>query len=84
MTDTPDEEADDIPGMIEEVWDGEGLWIGDRVLVARSPGPDGDVILTLPPQAFTGTWDDGSQDVVIPLALLRWVLAGDQRDSYPA
>ena len=81
MTDTPDEEADDIPEMIEEVWDGEGLWLGGGVVVARSPTPDGDVILTLPPHAFMGTRNDGWQDVAMPLALLRWVLAGDQRDN---
>jgi hypothetical protein len=81
MTDVPD--ADDgIPEMIEEVWDGEASWVG-RVVVARSPTPDGDVILTLPPQAFMGVYEDGSQDVAIPLALLRWVLAGDQRNSQP-
>ena len=82
MTDIPDADGD-IPEMIEEVWDGKGSWLGRAVEVARSPSPDGDVILTLPPHAFLGVRGDGSKDVAIPLALLRWVLAGNARDSQP-
>ena len=81
MGDVPDAD-DDIPDMIEEVWDGEGSWVG-RVEVARSPTLDGDVILTLPPHAFMSVHRDGRKDVAIPLALLRWVLAGNVRDSRP-
>jgi hypothetical protein len=82
VTDVPDADGE-IPEMIEGVWDGEGSWLGRGVEVARSPTLDGDVILTLPRQAFMGVHGDGSQDVAIPLAVLRWVLAGDQRDSRP-
>ena len=74
---------DDIPDMIKEVWDGEGSWLGRGVEVARSPTLDGDVILTLPPHAFIGVHRDGRQDVVISLALPRWVLSGVVQDGRP-
>ena len=73
VTDGADSDGD-IPEMIEEVWDGEGSWLG-RAQVARSPAPDGDVIFTLPPQALVGDSPSGDRDVVVPLALLRWVIA---------
>jgi hypothetical protein len=81
MTEVPDDEDDDIPEMVEEVWNGRGSWYGGDVAVARSLTADGDAILTVPPTAITGTRiSDGWIDVVIPLALLRWVLDGEARD----
>ena len=81
VADIPDADGD-IPEMIEEVWDYEGSWLGRGVEVARSPTPDGDVILTPPSHAFLGVRSDGSRDVAIPLALLRWLVAGEIRDSH--
>jgi hypothetical protein len=75
-------QTNDIPDMIEEVWDYEDSWLGPGVEVARSPTPDGDVILTLPSHAFLGVRSDGSRDVAIPQALLRWLVAGELRDSH--
>ena len=81
MTEVPDDEDDDIPEMVEEVWDGRGSWYGGDVAVARSMTADGDAILTVPRAAITGTRiSDGWIDVVVPLALLRWVLDGEARD----
>ena len=73
MTDGPPvDDGDEIPEMIEELWDGEKSWLGKIIEVARSESPDGDVIITLPPQCFMGTATDGSrsQDVAIPVAQL--------------
>jgi hypothetical protein len=76
MTDVPDAD-DDIPDMIEEIWDGEGSWVG-RVEVDRSPTLDGDVILTLPPHAFLGVHGDGRKDVAMPLDCPpRWAKASE-------
>ena len=84
MTEIPDDEEDDIPEMVEEVWDGRDSWYGGDVVVARSLTRDGDAILTIPPKALTGTRiGDGWVDVVIPLELLRWVLNGEARDGHP-
>jgi len=73
----PVDDGDEIPEMIEELWDGEKSWLGKIIEVARSESPDGDVIITLPSQCFMGTATDGSrsQDVAIPLSLVRWVAA---------
>ena len=51
-------------------------WARSSKLLGAS-SPDGDVIITLPPQCFMGTATDGSrsQDVAIPLSLVRWVAA---------
>ena len=70
---------EDIPAMVEEVWDGRRSWYAGDVEVARSMTPDGDAILTVPPMAITGTRiSDGWVDVVVPLALLRWVVDGER------
>ena len=68
MNDGPGEEPDEIDGLVEEVWDGRGSWLGGGVVVAFSPDEDGDVVLTLPPHAVLGTRvADGWLDLAVPL-----------------
>ena len=55
MIEVPDDEDDDLPEMVEEVWDGRGSWYGGDVVVARSLTAGGDAILMVPPAAITGT-----------------------------
>jgi hypothetical protein len=59
-------------------WPGGG-WTGP-VLVAHNPAFTGDVILTLPEPAFTGTRvRDGAVDITVPMALMRWII--EQADA---
>jgi hypothetical protein len=71
---TDDSGGDPTRRMIETLWDGQDTWVGRVIEVAISANPDGDVVLTLPPQSFMGVGADGSRDVAIPLALVRWLV----------
>lgn len=61
--------------MIERIWPGDGSWAGP-CFVAFSTDPHGNVMVNLPGTANGGRAIDGSGrfDVVMPLALLRWVI----------
>jgi hypothetical protein len=78
---TDDPRGEDTRHMIETLWDGRDTWVRRVIEIAISPNPDGDVVLTLPPQSLMGVGADGSRDVAIPLALVRWLVDRIEQDG---
>lgn len=77
MNDGTDEPDADLE-MVETRWEGVDSWTGP-VEVAISRSSTGDAILTLP-GSIAGVRADGTgTGIIVPLALMRWVVAESAR-----